>query len=305
MPTTQRTADAKRIAVLGPGGVGGLLAAVLSRAGHDVVCLASDATAKTIRENGIRLGSAQFGDFTAHVAADTSLREPVDACLIAVKHTAFPEALERVAPELVAGGLVVPLLNGFEHPAVLREHFRPETVLPATIKVESTRLETGVIEHASPFADIDLASDTAPADRVEAFAGLLREAGFGATVRDDETSALWSKLIFLAPAALLTTKYAAPLGEVVAEHWDELNAVLADTAAVARACGAEVSTAQTGQMFRTAPPGTRSSMQRDAAAGRPTELDAIGGALLRAAVLRDVPVPTLIAVVTELAVKTA
>jgi 2-dehydropantoate 2-reductase len=306
MPTPiPRTANPKRIAVLGPGGVGGLLAAVLSQAGHDVLCLASETTAKTIRDNGIRLSSPQFGDFTARVGADTSLEKPVDACIIAVKHTAFPSALERVPPECVADGVVVPLLNGFEHPAVLRERYRPETVLPATIRVESTRVESGVIEHASPFADVELASKTAPAERVEDFAGVLREAGFGVAVQADETSMLWSKLLFLAPAALLTTTYAAPLGAVVAEHWDQLYAALAETAAVARACGADVDTVRASRQLRTAPASFRSSMQRDAEAGRPTELDAIGGAVLRAAVLHDVPVPTLTAVISALAVKTA
>lgn len=49
------------------------------------------------------------------------------------------------------------------------------------------------------------------------------------------------------------------------------------------------------------PPGTRSSMQRDAEAGRPLELDAIGGALLRAAGRHGIPVPVAARVVGQLA----
>lgn len=86
------------VAVLGPGGTGGLLAALLSRSGHRVICLAGEATAGTLRRTGISVRSRQFGDFTAPVEADTELREPVDACLVTVKHTALDAALTRVPP---------------------------------------------------------------------------------------------------------------------------------------------------------------------------------------------------------------
>ncbi|MBK3572163.1 2-dehydropantoate 2-reductase N-terminal domain-containing protein, partial [Streptomyces sp. MBT62] len=128
------------VAVLGPGGVGGLLAALLSRAGHRVICLAGEETADSLRSNGIRVRSAAFGDFTAPVEADTELREPVDACLITVKATALDAALARVPATALGDGLLVPFLNGVEHPARLRAHHPPAQVAPAIIRVESTRV---------------------------------------------------------------------------------------------------------------------------------------------------------------------
>lgn len=150
------------VAVLGPGGVGGLLAALLSRAGHRVICLAGETTAKALRENGIRVRSEPFGDFTAEVEADTVLREPVDLCVVAVKHTSLDEALERV-PAAVLGpdALVLPLLNGVEHTGALRDRYGHDRVAAGVIRVESARVAPGVIEHGSPFADIDLAGGTA------------------------------------------------------------------------------------------------------------------------------------------------
>ncbi|MDH6433968.1 2-dehydropantoate 2-reductase [Streptomyces sp. SAI-144] len=289
------------VAVLGPGGTGGLLAALLARAGHRVLCLAGDDTANTLRTAGIQVRSGTFGDFTTPVEADTELREPVDVCLIAVKHTSLHSALDRVPPTALGDGLVVPLLNGVEHPATLRTRYRPDRVAPAVIRVESTRIAPGVIEHGSPFAELDLTGDGVPRERLDALASALAEAGPATRVLDDESAALWAKMSFLAPFALLTTLHGLPLGEVRTRHREELTALVEETAAVSAACGGPADPAQALARYDAFPPGMKSSMQRDAEAGRPLELDAIGGALLRAADRHGVKVPVAARVVRELA----
>ncbi|MET9454203.1 2-dehydropantoate 2-reductase [Streptomyces canus] len=289
------------LAVLGPGGTGGLLAALLARAGHRVICLAGDDTATTLRTAGLQVRSGTFGDFTVPVEADTELREPVDACLIAVKHTSLRPALDRVPPTALGDGLVVPLLNGVEHPATLRTRYRPDRVAPAVIRVESTRIEPGVIEHGSPFAEIDLTGDGVPRERLDALASALADAGPRTRVLDDESAALWAKMSFLAPFALLTTLHGLPLGEVRTRHREELTALVEETAAVSAACGGPADPAQALARYDAFPPRTKSSMQRDAEASRPLELDAIGGALLRAADRHGVKVPVATRVVRELA----
>ncbi|MFF4499570.1 ketopantoate reductase family protein [Streptomyces sp. NPDC001401] len=289
------------VAVLGPGGIGGLLAGLLSRAGHRVICLAGEETAATLRTDGIRVRSGLFGDFTARVDADTVLREPVDACLVAVKHTALDAALDRVPPTVLGDALLVPFLNGVEHPAALRARYRPDLIAPAVIRVESTRVAAGVIEHGSPFAEIDLTGEGVPRDRLDSLAQALDTAGPATRVLDDETAALWAKMSFLAPFALLTTRYGLPLGDVRTRHRDELTALVEETAAVSRASGGPADPAQALARYDAFPPQTKSSMQRDAEAGRPLELDAIGGALLRAAERHGVRVPVTARVVRELA----
>ena len=289
------------VAVLGPGGVGGLLAALIARAGHRVICLAGDETARALRTEGIRVRSDRFGDFTAAVEADTELREPVDACLISVKHTALDAALERVRPEVLGDGLLVPFLNGVEHPATLRDRYGAARVAPAVIRVESTRTAPGVIEHGSPFAEIDLTGESVPRGRLDALAGVLAAVGPTVRVLDDEAATLWAKMSFLAPFALLTTRYGVPLGEVRTRHREELTALVAETAAVSRACGAPADPTVALARYDAFPPDTKSSMQRDAEAGRPLELDAIGGALLRAADRHGVAVPVTRALVRDLA----
>jgi 2-dehydropantoate 2-reductase len=288
------------LAILGPGGVGGLLAGLLSRAGHQVICLSGEDTATHLRTQGVRVRSARFGDFTAPVAADTELRVPVDAVLITVKHTALDAALTRVPSAALGDALLVPFLNGVEHPAALRARYGPQAVAPAVIRVESTRIAAGVIEHASPFAEIDLTGDQVPRPRLDALSRALTEAGPTTRILPDETAALWAKMAFLAPFALLTTRHALPLGEVRTRHRADLTALVEETAAVSRACGAPADPAAALARYDAFPPATRSSMQRDAEAGRPLELDAIGGALLRAADRHGVPVPVATRLVGEL-----
>ncbi|MER7580702.1 2-dehydropantoate 2-reductase [Kitasatospora sp. NPDC097691] len=298
-PAEQTDADHRRtVAVLGPGGVGGLLAALLSRAGHRVICLAGEPTVRVLRRDGIRVRSPQYGEFTARVEARTDLREPVDLCLVTVKQTALTPAAERIAPEAVADGVVVPLLNGVEHAAELRRRFGAERVVPGVVRVESTRVAPGAVEHGSPFTEIDLAG---PAERLADLAGMLRAAGVRTRVIEDEPTVLWGKLAFLAPFALLTTRHGLPIGPIRTGHRAELTVLVAEAAAVGRACGAVVDPDRTLALYDAFPAEARSSMQRDAEAGRALELDAIGGALLRAADRQGVPVPLAARLVAELA----
>jgi 2-dehydropantoate 2-reductase len=288
------------VAVLGPGGVGGLLAALLARRGDRVTCLAPPATAAHLAANGLELRSPALGDARVAVEAATRLDHPVDVCFVTVKATQLGAAVEAVPAGALGDGLVVPFLNGIDHVAWLRGRYPPDQVVAGTIRVESTRVGPGVIEHASPFAVVELAAGKAPRARVEELGARLAETGLDVTVRDDEATALWSKLAVLAPIALVTTWTATPFGEVRAGHRDELAAVTHEIARAARADGVELDPAAILAILDRLPDGMRSSMQKDAAAGRPTELDAIGGTILRAAARAGTDAPVTARLVAEL-----
>ncbi|SOB78929.1 ketopantoate reductase family protein [Streptomyces sp. 1331.2] len=289
MTTAQLT-----VAVLGPGGVGGLIAGLLARDGHRVICLAGEETAAVIARDGLHVRSGQFGEFTARVEAATELREPVDAVFVTVKETALAGSLDRLPARTLGPAIVVPLLNGLDHMALLRERYPAARVTAGTIRVEATRTAPGRIEHSSPFAAIELAGP------VEEFAEQLRHTGLDVALNEDETAMLWGKLSFLAPFALLTTRHASEIGTVRTEHRPELLAALEEITAVTRAVGAPADAQDLLASFDFIPATTKSSMQRDVEAGRPTELDAIGGAVLRAAHAHGVAVPTLTRLVSEL-----
>jgi 2-dehydropantoate 2-reductase len=271
--------------------VGGLLAALLARSGGAVTCLAGPSTVDVLRQEGIRVESALFGDFTVPVGAAERLAEPVDICLVTVKATQLEPALERLPSDAVDGALVVPLLNGVEHVALLRQRYPGATVVPATIRVESTRVAPAVIRHDSPFVTVELAEEARTAAAVRRFAGELDRVGVTVKVSDDPATVMWSKLTFLAALALLTTAAQAPAGEVRERRRDDLEAMVGEVAAVAQAEGAAIDARDVVAFFGGVPAGMRSSMQRDAEAGRRLEIDAIGGAVVRAAGRHGIAVP--------------
>jgi 2-dehydropantoate 2-reductase len=289
-----------RVAVLGPGGIGGLLAALLARQGDHVTCVAPPATAAHLAAHGLQLRSRTLGDAHVAVRATTRLEEPVDVCIVAVKATQLERAMAAVPAAVLGDGLVVPFLNGIDHVAWLRRRYPADQVVAGTIRIESTRVAPGVIEHASPFAVVELAAGEANRDRVEDLAGRLAAAGLDVKVRDDEAFTLWSKLSILAPIALVTTWVGAPLGEARAGHREEAVAVIREIVQAARADGVELDEQVAIRVLDGAPDSMRSSMQKDAAAGRPIELDAIGGAVLRAAARAGVEAPVTAKLVAEL-----
>ena len=147
-----------RVAVLGPGGVGGLLAALLARRGDQVTCLAPPDTAAHLAAHGLELRSPALGDARVRVEAATRLDHPVDVCLVTVKATQLADAVQAVPAETLGDGLVVPFLNGIDHVAWLRGRYPPDQVATGTIRIESTRVDPGLIEHASQFAVVELAA---------------------------------------------------------------------------------------------------------------------------------------------------
>jgi 2-dehydropantoate 2-reductase len=238
----------------------------------------------------IRLSSRVLGEHTTAVRSTPSLDEPVDVLFIATKAVGLQDAVAKVAAE---PGVVVPLLNGYEHVAWLRERFAD--VVAATIRVEATRIAPGVIEQTSPFLRIELSAHPEIAE-------LLNDAGIEAAVIEDEAQVMWSKLSRLNAIALTTTAFGAPIGEVRSKHRDELLDVVRETAAVAEAEGASIDVeAIEHELLVEAHPELLSSMARDVAAGRPPELDAIGGAVLRAAERHGIETPTVARLVEAIA----
>ncbi len=290
------------VAVLGPGGVGGLLAALLARQGDRVVCIARPSTCERLLADGISVRSKRFGDFKAIVEAAPELHSSVDVCFVAVKATELNSALDRVSRSSLGNALIVPFLNGIEHMVALREKYG-EAVVPATIRVEATRVSPGVIEQASPFALIELGlagSDAAREQNIRSLAKHLQAAGLDVEIRSDEGLMLWGKLGFLAPLALLTTHEKTAAGEVRTKHRPSLLGVVHEVAEVARAAGAPIDEQATLKLFDSVPAGMQSSMQKDAAAGRATEIEAIGGAILRAAKRFGVEVPVTAKLVADI-----
>lgn len=289
-----------RVAVLGAGGVGGLVGVLLAHLGDEVTFLAGGAGAEALRARGVELRSGLLGDLHEPVGVTAELDGTVDVCVVAVKAMDLEPSLDRVPEDALGSALLVPLLNGVEHVELLRRRYPRARVLAASIRVESARTAPGHIVQTSPFAFVEIATRPEVDGDAARLADHLRRTGLEVAVREDEAGLLWGKLIFLAPLALLTTHAAAPAGVVRTERRDDMLAIVGEIAAVASAEGALVDAGATLAALDAVPATMTSSMQRDAAAGRPIELEAIGGSILRAAERHGVAAPVTGRLVDEL-----
>jgi 2-dehydropantoate 2-reductase len=269
--------------VLGAGGVGGLVAAALARAGRDVTLI--------VRSPGhprtISVESRVLGDFEVEVKAATTLDHDVDLLWVAVKAPQLEEAI-TAAPAAHVKGTVIPLLNGIDHLDVLRRAY--PSVSAGSISVESERVAPGRIVQPQPFVSAQVAGPLAAEASAE-----LNAAGIACAVKDDALSLLWQKLLVLAPLALTTTARRAPLGEVRADPawWERLLGVVDEAAAVAAAEGARVDAELPKKVLGAAPESFRSSMQKDREAGRELELDHIAGPIRRGGRKHGIPTPVV------------
>jgi 2-dehydropantoate 2-reductase len=291
-----------KVGVLGPGGVGGLLAAALDWDGHEVIVVAQESTAAAIGARGIAVDSVKFGALGANPRAVVSLTEPVDALLVATKALGLEEALDRIEVE---PALVLPLLNGLDHLAVLRRRFAGDTVLAGSIRVEADRPEAGVVVHTSPFLLVTMAGAPSVAAPMCQLADALEHAGVPSKVLESEADVMWSKLVRLNALACTTSAYDKLLGEIrsTPELRADLIATMEEAAAAGRAEGADVDAMSAVAELDRAHETLGSSMQRDIAAGRTPELDAIPGSVMRAAARHGLACPTIARLVTIIAAR--
>ena len=283
-----------RHAVLGAGGVGAFVGAALARTGGDVLLLMREES--LARYGGVvHVESALLGDFDAEVPAAATLERPVDVLWVTTKATQLQDGLERIPEGAAANAIVVPLLNGLDHVELLRARFGSTAVVPASIAIESERVEPGQVRQLSPFAIAVIS----PGPYTEGLRSELASAGLAASIGESEASVLWGKLALLAPLALPTTLRGSELGAVMADPaWRErLEGCVREVVAVADADGVQLDAEAIIAWIERVPADFRSSMQKDREVGRPTEIEAIGGSVLRAAARHGLDAPTTQALV--------
>ena len=276
-----------RHAILGAGGVGGLIGACLARSGESVIMVVRPESLAQYPEQ-LHLESA-FGDFSVPVSRTTEV-PPADVLWIAVKATQLDAALASfTTPESVKA--IVPLLNGIDHLAVLRTKYGAEKVIAATIAGETERIAPGHIVHRTPFARLNVSSTgrNLLGTTVDEF----QKMGFECRFIDDEPTLMWSKLVFLAAFALTTTASGKTTGEVLSDPgWRQLGlSCIREASAVAVAEGAKIDADAVIASVVKMPGNMRSSMQKDVERGNTPELDAIAGPILRGGQRHGIEVP--------------
>ena len=288
------------IAVLGTGATGGYFGGRLAEAGEDVRFIARGAHLAALRAHGLTVTSVA-GDFEldpVRVSDTPSDVGPVDVVLVAVKAWQVPEAAESLRPLMGERTFVVPLQNGIDAPDQLAAVLGADRVLGGFCSILASLESPGRIRHMGvvpyiAFGELD-GSRSARAEALRAaFAGAR---GVTVEVPADIRAAMWNKFLFITALSGVGAVTRAPVGVVRSQPAPRglLRDALEEIYAVALRAGIGLpadAVERTLAFIDGLPPDGTASMQRDVLAGRPSELEAQVGAVVRLGGRLGVEVP--------------
>ena len=289
-----------RIAIFGTGGVGGYFGGRLAQAGEDVTFIARGEHLRAIRAKGLKVDSLN-GDFVIYPAkatADVNEVGPVDLVIVGVKAWQVPEAARAIKPLVGPNTTVLPLQNGVDAVTQLTAELGRESVIGGLCKIVSFVVAPGHIRHAGFEPSVVIGElDNRRSDRIVEIEKTFNHAGVETTIASDINVALWMKFLFIAsfsgvgavanaPAATLRTdpELRAQMLRAMKEIYE-----LAHARNI-KLPSNSIDTVMAG--VNALPEGATSSMQRDIAAGKPSELESQNGAVVRMARESGVEVPT-------------
>ncbi|HEY8552655.1 MAG TPA: 2-dehydropantoate 2-reductase [Thermaerobacter sp.] len=297
-----------RIAVIGAGGVGGYFGALLARAaqwaepgsalhGARVGFLARGRHLRVMRRDGLKVESVHGRFSIRPVASDRGVRlaeelavvagHGADLLLVTVKAYSLTAVLDEMEPLVGANTAILPLMNGIDHLEVLERRFGRERVLGGLCHIETALVEPGKIRQTSPRRDITFGElDGRVTPRVERIAAAFAAAGIPHRISPHIIADMWMKLIFISAMGGMTAVANRPLGAVLGDPDGRqvYERMVREAVVVARAAGVDLPADAFEQVMATTmgmDPGMTSSMQRDLAARRPVEVDALCGAVVR------------------------
>jgi 2-dehydropantoate 2-reductase len=290
-----------RIAVFGTGGVGGYFGGRLAQAGEDVTFIARGIHLEAIKDRGLWVESIN-GNF--HVDLTMAFDNPekvgaVDVVLVATKAWQVPEAAQQMKPLVGSETVVVPLENGVSAPDELAAALGREHVLGGLCRISAFIGGPGLIKHVGvqPYIAFgELGGEKS--ERVERlYEAFSRCQGLKVEVLADIEAAMWDKFVFIAAASGVGAVTRQPMGvyRSVPESRALLLAALEETTALARARGVHLpddEAQKTLAFIDSSAPGIMASMQKDIMEGRPSELEAQNGTVVRMGRELGVPTPT-------------
>lgn len=276
-----------RIAVMGAGGLGGCLGGLLARAGNDVILIARGAQLDAIRRNGLRI-KRRAEEFMVEVDAtdDPSQVGTVDLVLFSVKTYHNPQAIPAIKPMVGPSTNVLTFQNGVESHeqlgAVLGQEHCLHGAFWASATIEAPGIITEAIEARISYGE----ADGTESPRVQEIQRVFQDAGVAAEVSSDTLKVLWDKFVLLASAAGTTSASRTRIKALIQyqEGRKLLLAAVSEAEAVGRARGVnlpQVIAEQRVSYIESLPDDFQTSMHVDLENGRPLELEALNGAVVR------------------------
>jgi 2-dehydropantoate 2-reductase len=289
-----------KILIFGTGGVGGYFGGRLARAGEDVVFIARGEHLRAISASGLRVDSSD-GDFVIYPAKatdDVSEIGEVDLVILGVKAWQVPEAARAIKPIVGANTTVLPLQNGVEAVSQLVNELGAENVIGGLCRIVSYVVGPGHIRHAGFEPSIIIGElDNRHTDRIARIEQVFKHADLNISIANDIQVALWTKFLFIASFSGVGAMANAPAGVLRSDpKWRaQMLSAMNEIYTLAHARGIKLPPDSIDRVMSSVdglPEDATSSMQRDIAAGKPSELEAQNGAIVRMAREVGVEVPT-------------
>jgi 2-dehydropantoate 2-reductase len=278
-----------RIAIMGPGGVGGYYGGLLAAAGQEVTFIARGAHLEAIRDKGLHIKSVH-GDFTVSPAKATDHPGevgPVDLVIVATKTYHTDEAAQAVKPLLGANTVVMSLQNGIDAAERIGSVVGMEHMLGGATWLSATIEAPGRIGQYSQFRSIVLGElDGRITQRAQMIASVLATTPAAIELVANIRRVLWTKFVFIAAISAVGGLTRVAIGEYrhVPEAREVLSAAMSEVASVAKAKGVSLDVDIVGKTLAfidASAPDIRPSMQRDLEAGRVSELESLIGVVVR------------------------
>jgi 2-dehydropantoate 2-reductase len=285
--------------VIGAGGVGGYFGGRLAESGQEVRFVARGRHLEALRRDGLRVASPA-GDFEvrpARAVEDAAEAGTADVVVVAVKSWQTEEAARAMLPAVGPGTVVLSLQNGATAAEEIGAVVGVERMLGGVCRIMAYLDGPGRVVHAGVepavvAGELD-GSRTARLEAVVDAFGACR--GVTAVLSDDIRRDIWTKFLFISAVSGVGAVTRTPAGTMraVPETRDLLAAAMREVEAVARARGVALApdvVERTLAFVDGLPEGATASMQRDIMEGRPSELEAQNGAVVRLG--RELSVPT-------------
>lgn len=273
-------------AVIGAGGLGGFFGGLLAAGGHEVSFVVRERTVRSLLTGGLTV-SGGFSARVDHVAATDDARTlgHVDVVLVTVKADQLGDVAHRLPPLVGPGTIVLPMQNGVDAPDVVAAVVGREHVAPCVVRIFTQRDAPGRISHHGGPGSVTFGAwDGVETPLIEATRAAFEGVGISAPEPADVWVDLWAKAMFIIPSGALGALSGLPLGGLRTDLREEFAACVAEVEAVARARGVLLPPDAVDRTLAFAdqqPADVTASLQRDLLGGRPSELDAQAGAVVR------------------------
>lgn len=288
-----------KIAVVGPGAMGCLFAALLSRAGHELWLIDRDSPrASQLAREGLLITGAEGETRATPHATDRATEAGIaDLVLIAVKCYDTPGAAHSARPLVAPATVVLTLQNGVGNVEVLAAQLGGERIIGGVTAQAATLLGPGRVNHTGVGETVIGEPRGGESKRVADLSSLLSRAGLPTTVTKDLPAVLWGKLTANAGINAVATLAGVPNGALLDSPAlrQAMRSAAGEAAAVGEASGLRPVAADmlkyTEDICRQTAKNTNSMLQ-DVRRQRRTEIDAINGAVVEQGERVGVKTPT-------------